>query len=89
MAVEWADPPPGRRAQSEEWEAIAQELRSRPGQWAIVARGRSAETATRIKNGTLAAFRPAGTFEARTTGRKNASDQRCDIYARYVGDGRE
>lgn len=87
MPVEWGDPPPDKAAASAEWEAIAQELRTRPGQWAMIARDKTTETATRIKNGTLVSFRPAGSFEARTVGRKNASAQRCDIYARYVGDG--
>src|SRR3954453_23185183 len=68
MPVEWKDPPPDRAAVSAEGEAIAGELRSRPGEWAIVARDKAPETATRIKNGTLVSFRPAGSFEARTAG---------------------
>jgi hypothetical protein len=88
MPVEWTDPPPRVTRQMMEWQQIADELRSRPGTWALIARGKSPETSTRIKNGALAPFRPAGSFEART-GARNGEKNRVDIYARYVGDGRE
>lgn len=60
---------------------LVAELKQRPQEWVKV---RTAPTdaaawsaAQQIKTGRRAAFRPAGEFEAYTTG--------CDVMARYVG----
>lgn len=88
MPVEWGDPPPGDRRRTA-WDEVADELRTRPGVWALVARDRSPATARSITMAMLSSFQPAGTFEARTANR-NKEKNRCDIYARFVGDaGRE
>lgn len=84
MPVEWSDPPPTNRGTAA-WNQIAAELKSRPDTWALVARGVSPATSTSIRNGVITAFRPPGTFEARTANRSQAKN-RCDVYARYVGD---
>jgi hypothetical protein len=84
MPVEWSDPPPPTRG-TLKWRVIADELKSRPNTWALIARDVSPATATNINKGVLVAFRPPGTFESRTANRDDKTN-RCDIYARYVGD---
>lgn len=80
------DPPPPR-LQPELHEAVAEALRKRPGQWALVGTfGNYSEASTavvRITRGTVEAYRPAGDFDA--TQRKERGD--CNVYARFVGDG--
>lgn len=84
--LEWKDPPPVRhagRTPSPELLAVAAELRSRPGEWALVKSAVSAGTAHHWRVGKAAAFRP-GEFEfvVRNTDR---ATQRADIYGRYIG----
>lgn len=89
--LRWEDPPEvalhgsarpkGRPSQ---WDAVAEELRSRPGVWGVVAEGPRATTiyTALIINGRQKSFRPSGAFEAtsRTFG------DRCIVYGRYVGE---
>jgi hypothetical protein len=84
MPVEWTQPPKVARSKTA-WDEVADQLRSRPGEWARVARAVSPATATAIKNGIIVAFRPPGTFDA-TTGERDKAKNRCDVYARFVGD---
>jgi hypothetical protein len=81
-------PPPAVRgigADSDAWKDEAEELRSHKGQWAILKtypKGpKAGALAQSVKAGKLAAFRPAGSFEAvaRTV------DNEGHVYARYVG----
>lgn len=81
----WEDPPPdarvGRRP-SKYWQDIADQLRSRPGQWARIYLGvRNGALANRVRKG-QSSFAPAGAFEARETMR----DGGWHVYARYVGE---
>jgi hypothetical protein len=88
--IVWEEPPkPKSNSRSGLHEAIAAQLRAKPGQWArVIAAGHS--TAAYIKSGRLPAYQPAGAFEAVARnsrledGRKT---QIWDIYARYIGDG--
>lgn len=86
--IEWKDPtPPATRSgRGTDWKLIADELRAHPGQWAVVAHDRGEAVATSIKRGAIAAFRPAGSFEARSRRQRFNEPKSCDIYARYVGD---
>jgi hypothetical protein len=63
-------------------QAIADELRARPGEWALVlhadTNAHAWQKASNIKRGIIAAFRPFGAFEATT---RNG----VDVWARYVG----
>jgi hypothetical protein len=83
--VTFKDPPPykprnGRR----DWQAIADLLRSRPGEWALVASDAAPATSTQIKRGMMRGM-PAGHFDSRTAGfKKGVNNGRCDIYARYL-----
>lgn len=82
--VRWEDPPPhGNRSQ---WQPVAEALRERPGEWALIAEGLKSGSAgamsNAIKVGRFSCWRPAGTFESRTSAR---GDGLTDLYARYVG----
>ncbi|MDX3214549.1 hypothetical protein PV318_03185 [Streptomyces sp. ME02-6991-2B] len=63
----------------------AEELRARPGEWAPVTTGRNAESAAAlaqaVRSARLAAYEPAGAFEA--AARTVRGQHR--VYARYVG----
>lgn len=84
----WAEPPPiprrGGRPPSLEWMQIAQNLRQRPGEWALVksaqSRSNASDVVARINRGGIEAFAPAGTFAA--TMRTNGD--LYEVYARMV-----
>lgn len=84
--LRWEEPPPKSREDGGiRWAAIAEELRANPWCWAVVAvgtRAREISIAMEIKNGKLAAFRPAGSFDATT----RSADNKVTVYARYVGE---
>ncbi|MGW7435673.1 hypothetical protein [Streptomyces sp. NPDC054849] len=65
--------------------AIADQLRTRPGQWAHIdskgTRASAASTAYLVNNGRLGAYAPAGTFEAKS----RTVDGEYRVYARYIG----
>jgi hypothetical protein len=86
IEINWEEPPESLLArQRRDWRGIADELRSHPGQWAVVAEGVSASTGTHIRHGRLTAFAPAGTFEARVSGARDSDGRANKIYARYIG----
>lgn len=63
------------------WEHVTAVLRADPGQWHTVrtcdTRSAAKTTARDIRRGGLAAFRPAGRYQASNEGR--------DVKARYIG----
>jgi hypothetical protein len=71
---------------SQEAYHTAQALRERPGEWAHIDSHPNLNRATnqghRIRTGKIAAFRPAGTFEAQP---RSTGDGTADVYARYIG----
>jgi hypothetical protein len=82
--VKFGELPPSDRAtkrKEDSNQAIADELRARPGEWALVLQAdtnvHAWQKASNIKRGILAAFRPFGAFEATT---RNG----LDVWARYV-----
>lgn len=93
--MKWADPPDADRHAKGSYREEAKQLKAHPKRWAIVRTvevipgkdtGRS--IATDIKDGKYIAFRPAGSFDAKSrkewdeaTGKKV-----LNIYAMYVGD---
>lgn len=84
--IVWEEPPSWSGGKGQfDWAAVAALLRRRPKEWAIVRvmadSMRSTQTAHYIKSGKLAAFRPAGDFEARA----RCVDGEYRVYARYVG----
>ncbi|MEU5683635.1 hypothetical protein DEJ48_36885 [Streptomyces venezuelae] len=78
-------PLPDKRTHHATYETAAA-LRDRPGEWAHVDThpnsNRASNQAHRIRTGKLAAFRPAGAFEATI---RTDDDEAIDVYARYVG----
>ena len=82
--IKWEDPAPVKSNTGRtKWADVAEQLRERPDQWALVAEGlKYAVYSTYISKGRLAAFEPAGHYEG--TSRKRP-DGMYDIYARYVG----
>jgi hypothetical protein len=81
VSVDFIGPPP---AGTSKHNHIAEELRARPGEWAVVQRktstARAASAAQAIRTGRLRAYAPAGAFEAKS--RKVGDEYR--VYARYV-----
>jgi hypothetical protein len=87
--MEWGAPPVQHRKgrpPSEKWATIADNLKTRPGEWAIVAKDVSPTTAALIRDGRLKAFQN-GTWEAVSRGTEG--NRAKEIYARYVGPGRK
>lgn len=90
--VTWSKPPPAanggksQREGAERHRELARQLKDSPGEWAHVATKRTSRLAGShahdIRRATLAAYRPAGSFEAvaRTV------DGEHRVYARYVGE---
>jgi len=86
VSIAWEDPPAGTaRSGVTDWRRVADELRQRPGQWAVVATrpssGAAATIAGAIRKGSRAGM-PSGAFEARA----RTVDGECRVYARYVGE---
>ncbi len=91
-AIEFQSLPQPRRRNNTpamRFTAAAEMLRARPGQWARVQkrdkRAHAATAAYQINRGLLAAFRPAGSFEAAS----RTVDGEYLVYARYVGHEQE
>lgn len=91
--IRWEAPPPvttgrkpGSRGEVEDrFTAVAEALRSRPGEWAVVfegPNGAASGVATRIKSAYSPCLAPTGSFEATYRKGRDASV----VYARYVGE---
>jgi hypothetical protein len=75
-AVKWQDPPSAPRYN---WDSIAEELRSNPGQWALVAEGYSTNACKAMTR------RGMQIRSHRLTG-LHRREQAYDIYAMFPGD---
>jgi hypothetical protein len=84
--ITFKNPPPDPRGTkpSRHWQEVADELMSRPGEWALVGTINNAAMVTQINKGQTRAFEPAGAFEATS----RANGEKRDLYVRYVGDPR-
>lgn len=82
---EWSDPPTQTRgrAVSEKWQAVADELRSHPGQWAKIAENASPSIASSINKGGYRSFRPKGSFQAVS---RSDGENGFNVWAVYVGE---
>ncbi|RSN12864.1 hypothetical protein DMB42_11850 [Nonomuraea sp. WAC 01424] len=80
------DPPPPKKLRRN-WSAIAEQLRQKPGSWAVVASGQRRATmatlAGRLNEGRMAGM-PARLFEAVTRASDTAPGL-YEVYVRYVG----
>jgi hypothetical protein len=98
--LRWEEPPPtnhgGRRRPprpravipgGERWQAVADELRAHPGEWAVLRDDRPYSAGglmTRIREGSFAPFAPLGSFDAAT--RQTSRGGPVLLYARYIGE---
>lgn len=82
-------PADGRAGRGYDHGAAAAAMRERPGAWALIRTTQTSQAARSaanlIRNGRLAAYLPAGSFEAMS----RTVNGEFRIYARYVGAGGE
>lgn len=87
--VRFGDLPPDKRSNQVKYLEQAEQLKARPGDWALVFEGVSQSTGNNVRKGTLAAFRPEGAFEVATRNQRRpddgVGDSVVDVYVRYVG----
>lgn len=73
--------------QSHPWEVIAEQLKQRPGEWALCLR-EVVVPPSQITRGRIKAFQPEGAFLARTV-QTHTRDERgrplVDLYIKYLG----
>ena len=89
--IRWEEPPAehgnARPKPPSKYQPIADALRSRPGEWALIADRRTAGSAGgfahRVRSGAKP-FEPARSFEVKVVG--PASGPLSKVYARYVGE---
>lgn len=89
--IRWEEPPAehgnAKPKPPLKYQAAADAMRGRPGEWALITENRASGTAGnlahRIKNG-VGPFAPAHSFEARCVGPAGGSSSK--VYARYVGE---
>jgi hypothetical protein len=75
-------PPPDPRRRTD-WQAVADDLRSRPGEWACFPSTRG--QANSVMQGHAPAISRAAGFE-HTTRKNNREANTLDLWIRYVGD---
>jgi hypothetical protein len=85
--LKFEGPPPTAHGTSKGHHAdAARELRERPEEWAIVGvyahSGSAGAVALQVRKGSIAAYEPAGAFEAKA----RTVNGEARVYARYVGD---
>lgn len=78
--VVWEEPPPNT---AYDWEAIAEDLRARPGQWAKVFEGDRTSYVVAIRSGSIRALRPEDGFEVKTRDNTREPVRTCTLYLRY------
>jgi hypothetical protein len=88
--LRWEDPPAehgnAKPKKPSKYQPIADALRSRPGQWALIAAGRTTGSAGSFSHGMrhgVNPWAPAGSFEAKIVGPASGL---AKVYARYVGE---
>lgn len=85
--IRWEEPPTEHGNGRHKFQQIAEALRARPGEWAVVAEDRTPGSASgfayRVRNG-FGPFAPRKSFEAKAVGPAMGSSSK--VYARYVGE---
>lgn len=80
----WEEPAP---RSSYDWQGIADVLRRHPNEWRLIFERDRVTLPNAIRQGSVAALRPAKGFEVRTRGNKTETTGRtCALYLRYVPD---
>lgn len=75
-------PPSGRVSAA--WVEKAAQVDAADGDWVLVAEDVPTNVSYRINSGYLAAFRPAGAYQATTRSKPDYKVGRCDVWARRV-----
>lgn len=94
MQVVFVDPPVahpnpkprGGAPLNHPWDSIAEQLKARPGEWALCLRDIHVH-ATNIRHGKIKAFQPAGAFQTRTVQTHKVDDKgrpTVDLYIKYT-----
>jgi hypothetical protein len=85
--LEWKEPPNPVRYKKDntKWHDIADMLRGRPNEWALVAEDVNPSVVTHIRRGRLKAFEPEGMFDASGQGR-NERGYTKELYVRFIGE---
>lgn len=86
-SLEWKEPPNPVRYKKDniKWSDIADMLRGRPNEWAMVAEDVNPSVVTHIRRGRLKAFEPEGMFDASGQGR-NERGYTKELYVRFIGE---
>jgi hypothetical protein len=66
-----------------DWESIAEQLRSRPGEWAKIFDWDRTSVANAVRQGSVKALRPDDGFETRTRNNTRAPVRMCTLFMRY------
>ena len=82
MGLKWVEPPANKGPHGK-WADIANELRARPNEWAVVATNVSLSYSSALRSGSASGW-TRGEFEVRTVG-SDVNRGRGDIYARFIG----
>lgn len=80
----WEDPPV--RPQRYEWDAIAKQLRRRPGKWAKVYDKDRTSITVALRSGHIAALKPEKGFVFRTSNGTRDQPRTCTLHAKYDPD---
>jgi hypothetical protein len=90
VKIKWQTPPEPNRGRPvdtcTENQKFADELRKHPGDWAIWRENANSSLAYQLKTCQVAAFRPAGAFEAVCRSTKPGNASRGTVYVRYIGE---
>lgn len=81
-ADEWAAPPRPANRGPYDWNAIAQRLRQKPGEWLLIFEDGPRGTANSVRQGHVLVFREPG-YEV-TTRNNNPETGTCSLYVRWV-----
>ncbi len=80
------EPLPALRKTKTPWHDVAEQLKERPGEWAVVkvytSRSQASTDAKRLRDGAFKPFRPAGTFDAWA----RVVDGEFRVYARFIAE---
>ena len=76
----WENPPVRQRY---DWQAIAEQLKSRPMEWANVFDEDRTSLATAIRNKGIKALNPDDGFEVKTSNNVRGVPRTCTMYLRY------
>lgn len=80
--ITWVNPP---EKKVYDWVAIAETLRSRPNEWALIFEHDRASLVSAIRNGGIVALTGDKGFQIKTRRNDRTGDVRmCDLYLRYV-----